>query len=148
MLLLNICLICLVKYYYSKQLSQKDMSEIVFISSIKKDRTLTTQYLLSNVLPIISLEYDKYYMIIFTVFLLSGLYIMYLKNNLFYMNPIFDFCNINVYTADVCKIDRYTQEKGSISEMIIISNEKLYMPSYLCEVQTHKNICIVRRTEK
>lgn len=92
--------------------------------NITHDRASTTGYLLANVLPIITLELDKGYKVIFFILLIFALGYMYIKNNLFYINPLYDFLNVKVYSGVLETVN----ERSTAREInkVIISTVNLY----------------------
>ncbi|KFX55793.1 hypothetical protein KU41_15300 [Clostridium botulinum] len=91
------------------------------LRNIVQERTNTSSYLLSNVLPVITLEMDNMYNIIFLIILIFLLGFMYIKNNLFYINPIYDLINIKVYTSQV-----FENNSNNSKKLFIISCVTLY----------------------
>lgn len=92
--------------------------------NITQDRASTTGYLLANVLPIITLELDKGYKVIFFILLVSALGYMYIKNNLFYINPLYDLLNIKVYSCMLETVNERTKPKPI--NKVVISTINLY----------------------
>lgn len=92
--------------------------------NIIQDRSSTTSYLLANVLPIITLELDRGYKIIFFILLILILGYMYIKNNLFYINPLYDLLNIKIYSGVLETVN----ERSTPREInkVIISTVNLY----------------------
>lgn len=89
-----------------------------------QDKTNTSNYLLANVLPIITLETDEMYKVIFLVILIILLGFMYIKNNLYYINPLYDLMKIKVYTAEVVVIKK--NKVVDEIDKVIISTVNLY----------------------
>ena len=71
------------------------------LKEIKQEKTSTSSYLLSNVLPVVTLEIDKMYSVIFLVSLIFLLAFMYIKNNLYFINPLYDILGIKVYQGNI-----------------------------------------------
>lgn len=135
------------KRYIGAKFKLDKTHDDIYISNVRKDGTLTTQYLLSNVLPIITLELDEWYNVVFTIFLLIGLLVLYVRNNLFYMNPIFDFLHIYVYYANVCRIDPYSKERSAGKDIIIISDTRLTTVPCIIKAQFNNGIYVIRKKE-
>lgn len=76
-----------------------------YLTDISKDKSNTTSYLLSNVLPIIAFDITTLNDLIFLAVLIIALAFMYIRNNLYYINPLYDILKINSYTAVIYKID-------------------------------------------
>lgn len=91
------------------------------IKNITQEKTSTSNYLLSNVLPVVSLNTDNVSNIIFFVVLLLLLSFMYIKNDLYYINPLYDIINIKSYKGDV-----YLNNERENEIKFIISSIPLY----------------------
>lgn len=91
------------------------------LKNITQEKTSTSNYLLSNVLPVVSLETDNVSNIIFFVVLLLLLAFMYIKNDLYYINPLYDIINIKSYKGDV-----YLNNERDNEIEFIISSIPLY----------------------
>lgn len=91
------------------------------MENIVQERTSTSTYLLSNVLPVVALGMDYMYNIVFLVVLILFLSFMYIKNNMYYINPIYDLINIKVYKADV-----FENGNRNLKNIFIISCITLY----------------------
>ena len=126
MLLLEIASIIYVIYYYKIYTTSNNNNYIrVKLSNIQQEKANTTSYLLSNVLPIITLDFRDMAGILFVTILISFMGIMYVKNNLFYINPLYDLMGIKTYNATIIKID---ENDNTIKELhkTIISIINLY----------------------
>lgn len=91
--------------------------------NLVQERTNTSSYLLSNVLPVITLETDSIKNILFLIALLVLLGFMYIKNDLYFINPLFDILNIKVYQAEVYENDNTNSNK---QVTYIISTKYIY----------------------
>ncbi|WP_270215275.1 hypothetical protein [Clostridium butyricum] len=91
------------------------------LKNINQEKTNTSSYLLSNVLPVVTLEMDSMNNVIFVSILILLLAFMYIKNNLYYINPIYDLINIKVYKADV-----FENQRNNCKNLFIISCVTLY----------------------
>lgn len=89
-----------------------------YLKEIRLEKTNTSNYLLANVLPIITLEMEKRYSLIFYICLIILLGFMYIKNNLYYINPLYDILNIKVFSASVYYKDKLNPEITFIISMI------------------------------
>lgn len=121
--------------------------ERVSLRNISKERTSTTGYLLSNVVPIISLNISTVSGVVFTALILSFLGIMYVKNNLYFINPLYDLMGISSYNADILYLD----DRGATiknNKMQIISMVNLYdSDSTAYTAFEAPDILIIRRKE-
>lgn len=88
------------------------------LKEIRLEKTNTSNYLLANVLPIITLDMEKRYSLIFYICLIILLGFMYIKNNLYYINPLYDILNIKVFSASVYYKDKLNPEITFIISMI------------------------------
>ncbi|MBU3106967.1 hypothetical protein [Clostridium gasigenes] len=79
--------------------------------NIIQQKNNTTNYLLANVLPVITLELDKTYNFIFFIVLFFLLGYMYVKNNMVHINPLYDFMNVKIYS---CKIYKFSKNNPNI----------------------------------
>lgn len=97
---------------------------LVHLTNLQQEKINTSNYLLANVLPIISLQYDNFANVFFVIFIIMFLAFMYIKNNLYYINPLYDLLNIKAYNSKITKInnDNTTKELNKI----IISTIDLY----------------------
>lgn len=106
-------------------LSKRHNIKRYHLEDVVRDKNTTTNYLLANVLPMIALEIDYDYNFIFFIFLFFSLGFMYIKNDLFYNNPFYDFIGIKVYTCKVFEVgvnNKYV--KSNIS--IVLSKSSVY----------------------
>lgn len=94
------------------------------LTNIEQQKTNTSDYLLANVLPVVTLQLDSVESSIFFIILIILLGIMYIKNDLYYINPIYDFLNIKTYTCDACEYKN--NKKGKAKKKYVISFTKLY----------------------
>ena len=85
------------------------------LENIMQEKTNTSSYMLSNVLPVVTLDMDNKASIIFMIILIILLAFMYIKNDLYYINPMYDLINIKVYNVDCYKLD----SKISTSKLVI-----------------------------
>lgn len=100
--------------------------EDVEIIEVKQEKFITSNYLFSNILPVIALDFSatpdtsKYARLLCLAFIIV-LGFIYVRNDLFYINPLYDFLQINTYTAKI-----YVKNKTATKEAMIISKHKLY----------------------
>lgn len=100
--------------------------EDVEIIEVKQEKFITSNYLFSNILPVIALDFSatpdtsKYARLLCLAFVIV-LGFIYIRNDLFYINPLYDFLQINTYTAKI-----YVKNKTDTKETMIISKCKLY----------------------
>lgn len=126
LMLLEIASVVFVVYYYKIYTqSNNDNTIRVKLSNIQHERVNTTSYLLSNVLPIITLNFRDMAGIAFIILLIFLMAIMYTINNLYYINPLYDLIGIKTYTATIIQID---ENDNKIKELhkTIISTINLY----------------------
>lgn len=102
--LITILSIIYMIYFYKIKVANYSNSNLNMVNftfkNLIQEKTNTTGYLLSNVLPVVTLDMESYEGVIFIVVLLVLLAVMYIKNNLFYINPIYDILNIRIYNAE------------------------------------------------
>lgn len=109
-------------YFFKISIPKGSFNRNIYrIDNIVQEKTSTSTYLLSNVLPVVSLGMDNMYNIIFMIILILFLSFMYIKNNMYYINPIYDLINIKVYRADV-----FENENRNLKNICIISCVTLY----------------------
>ena len=106
--------------YFYKWKTQKGYFNVedYHLKEIRLEKTNTSNYLLANVLPIITLEMEKSYSLIFYICLIILLGFMYVKNNLYYVNPLYDILNIKVFSASVYYKDKLNSEITFIISMV------------------------------
>lgn len=110
------------------------------LRDIVQEKTNTSSYLLSNVLPVITLDMDNKENIIFMIILIILLAFMYIKNDLYYINPLYDLINIRIYNAECYKLD---SEVSSLK--LVISLIPLYeFQDNVYEGIDYKDILIIR----
>lgn len=110
-------------FYFKVILKNKKINNIetILIINSKQEKFNTSNYILSNILPIITLEISTdVYKYIFII-LIAFLGVLYVNNNLHYINPLLDICGIKVYKAMV-KIGDSEKER----EKIILSEQTIY----------------------
>lgn len=112
-------------YFHLLKKISKTKGREVEIKNPVQEKTSTSNYLLANILPIITLDYNKTPIVILTIFLIITLCFMYIKNNLYYINPIYDIFNIKVYTCDI-KFPGGTEKKPIVKRKTVISINNLY----------------------
>ena len=114
--------------FYKYIIKKIDYSnEYVQILNLKKEKSNTTNYLLANVLPIIGISMDTEYKSLFVIFIVFILGFMYIKNDLYSTNPLYDFLNINIYTCTVKTINKHDGNRASKEfEVTIIATQNLY----------------------
>ncbi|MDU5039209.1 hypothetical protein [Clostridium perfringens] len=113
-----ICILSIIYIYifYRFIINNIDRSnEYIKLINLKKDKANTTNYLLTNVLPIVGISMDTENKSLFAIFILIILGFMYIKNDLYSTNPIYDLFNIKTYTGIVQEID--------IDNPLLVQNE-------------------------
>ena len=95
--------------------------ETIEIVEVRQEKFDTSNYLFSNILPILTLDINEKSGIALCCILVFILGIIHYKNDLFYINPIFDILNKYTYTAKVI-INKSPKSK----ETMIVSNQKIY----------------------
>ncbi|WP_286904407.1 hypothetical protein [Clostridium sp. UBA1652] len=86
----------------------------VKVDNLIQDKINTSNYVLANVLPLVSIELNDYVNLIFTYILIVFLGFMYIKNNLYYINPLYDLIGLKVYSCTISqKLDngKYSNRK-------------------------------------
>ena len=129
-----------------RNLSQNYNVKRYHLEDVVRDKNTTTNYLLANVLPMIALELDYNYNFIFFIFLFISLGFMYIKNDLFYNNPFYDFMGIKVYTSKVFEIvenDKYIKRNISI----VLSKSSVYdFDNNECRGVVFKDVLIILKS--
>lgn len=106
--------------YYKYFVNRRNNNYIkIRISNVKQEKSNTSNYLLSNVLPIISLDFKDMAGITFVVLIIIFLAFMYVKNNLYYINPLYDIIGIKVYSCNVKLLNDNDQEVKEINKTLI-----------------------------
>lgn len=100
--------------------------KIIKVLELRKIKDGTTNYILANVLPIATIEMDNENKALFVIVLLTLLGYMYVRNNLLYINPIFDLIGVNVYECK-CIVYNANMSFENIYEGIIISGISIYI---------------------
>lgn len=96
------------------------------IKSVSQEKTATSNYILSNIIAVISMGYDVEG-VIFSILLLVGIGIIYYKNNLYYINPLYDILNIKIYTCDIQEFHGKLDNDNYIyKNIMILSKHKIY----------------------
>lgn len=116
-------LVIYLMFYFKVILKNKKINNIetILVINSKQEKFNTSNYILSNILPIITLEISTdVYKYIFII-LIAFLGVLYVNNNLHYINPLLDICGIKVYKAMV-KIGDSEKER----EKIILSEQTIY----------------------
>ncbi|NGT49048.1 hypothetical protein G6Z17_08485 [Clostridium perfringens] len=117
-------------YFYKVRIKQKKNMNVFIaeFSEVRIERSNTSNYILANVLPIATIDLDSEMKSLFVIGILILLGIMYIKNNLYYINPIYDILGIKVYNGiahlNVKGNGKYI-DRG-IREVVIISKKNLY----------------------
>jgi hypothetical protein len=126
LVLFEVASVFFVIYYYKVYLKSNNNNFIkIKLSNIQQEKANTTSYLLSNVLPIISLDFSDVAGVTFAILLVLFMGIMYLKNNLYYINPLYDLIGVKTYNATIISID---DDDNKIKELhkTLISTINLY----------------------
>lgn len=106
--------------YYKYFINRRNNNYIkIRISNVKQEKSNTSNYLLSNVLPIISLDFKDMAGITFVVLIIIFLAFMYVKNNLYYINPLYDIIGIKVYSCNIKLLNDNDQEVKEINKTLI-----------------------------
>jgi len=127
---LGICIISTIYviFFYKKIINNIDCSiKYIRVSNLRKEKANTTNYLLANVLPIATISVDTELKALFVIFLLIILGFMYIKNNLYSTNPIYDIIGIKVYegTVEILDLDNSSLILSKY-ETTIISKEDIF----------------------
>ncbi|WP_300347607.1 hypothetical protein [Clostridium sp.] len=127
---LGICVISTIYviFFYKKIINNIDCSiKYIRVSNLKKEKANTTNYLLANVLPIATISMDTELKALFVIFLLIILGFMYIKNNLYSTNPIYDIIRVKVYegTVEILDLDNTSLILNKY-DTTIISNEDIF----------------------
>lgn len=125
LMIAQICSIIYVLYFYLYKI-KKDGNNFINAKfyNLKAEKTNTSNYILANVLPIATVDLDTELKSIFIILILILLGIMYVKNNLYYINPLYDLLGIKVYQGDA-KFDINGVNKGD-EEILIITRSSLH----------------------
>ena len=113
-----ISIIYLVIFFKKKALSSNDNITYAKFSDLKSERSNTSNYVLANVLPIATLDLDTELKAWFLVLIVIFLGIMYVKNDLMYINPLYDIIGVKVYEGDA-RFNLNGIDNGSDSIIII-----------------------------
>lgn len=117
--ILSILYIIIFYNFFIKNNDNVNYKRIKLSKGISKEKTNTSDYLLANVLPVVTLEMDEVYKIIFIIIIVILLGIMYIKNNLYYINPLYDLIDVKIYSGEVTIVDNNNVEQKDINKMII-----------------------------
>lgn len=90
------------------------------LKDVSQERTNTSSYLLSNVLPVITLEIESNYNFIFVFILILLLGFMYIKNRLFFINPLYDIVNIKTYSGEARDVGSINFSRKTIISLVNI----------------------------
>lgn len=112
--------------FYKKSIYSENNNYIrVKLENPIQEKTNTSNYLLANVLPIITFEMDNANKIIFICILILLLGYMYIKNNLYYINPLYDIINVRIYNCKIIVVDN-TGKTIKVLDKIVVSKFHLY----------------------
>lgn len=120
LIVIQVISISYVIIYYKYFINRRNNNYIkIRISNVKQEKSNTSNYLLSNVLPIISLDFKDMAGLTFVVLIIIFLAFMYVKNNLYYINPLYDIIGIKVYSCTIKLLNDNDQEVREINKTLI-----------------------------
>ncbi|HEY8419043.1 MAG TPA: hypothetical protein VIL03_01205 [Clostridia bacterium] len=103
-----------------------ESSKKIKVLTFTKQRANTSNYLLQNVLPLISLLFCEfnYPIIIFLILLLILFGIMYIKNELYFINPLFDIIGVKIYEVQALVAAHGEEYSTNTKNYIVITTKK------------------------
>ncbi|WP_432291592.1 hypothetical protein [Clostridium baratii] len=124
MIVIQVLSIIYILIFYFRRINSCN-ENIVFakFSEVKLERSNTSNYILANVLPIATIDLDTELKAWFLALILVFLGIMYIKNNLMNINPLYDLIGVKVYEG-TAKFNIGNIDKGS-GDIIVISKVKV-----------------------
>lgn len=102
----------------NKKLNNIENIEII---ELKQEKFNSLNFLFCNILPVTTLELNYKRNVILVILLLVILGYIFIKNDMFYINPLYDILGIRIYEATVL-VGRATTPKKTI----LISRKKIY----------------------
>lgn len=124
-------LLCI--FYLNKKLSQlkKQKEPSQKISNVIKEKSITTEYLLSCILPLLAFDFTNWKQILIFLIFFATLSFLCLRNKNVYANIFLEFQKYNFYTCELVNLDNVK------STVTVISKNNL-------SKKVNKDICFAR----
>lgn len=120
-------------FFITKSKRLNNIEDIEIIES-QQEKLNSLNFLFSNILPVVTLDFKENYNVILFIILLIVLGYIFIRNDMFYVNPLYDIFGIRIYEATVL-IGKGTRSKKTI----LISRKKLYDINNVLATGVQKN---------
>ncbi len=111
----------LVYIFFITQNKKLNNIEDIKVIESKQEKFNSLNFLFSNILPIVTLNFEEIANTILFVALLVILGYIFIRNDMFYINPLYDIFGLRIYEATVL-IGKATHPRKTI----LISRKKIY----------------------
>lgn len=129
--ILVLLLITLVHLAINLSTDSKEGTTGVYLNSIKEEKAITSEYLLSYILPLFAFDFTKWdSVVLFLIFFLILGYLC-IRHSYFSVNIILEICNYNVYSCNVIDEDKVIYDTIILSHRNLksIKGEKIFLKS-------------------
>lgn len=106
------------------------------IVRISRDRTSSLNFIVTNVFPLISLDFNNLGMILFCLFIVIIIGILFFKNNLYLYNPILEISGYKIYNIELQEIPKTKEITENVISKTLLSlqpiplNKKIYIKEF------------------
>lgn len=145
---IEIISILYVVYFFKLKIKKvHEYNTVTVGNGVIQNKSNTSNYLLANVLPIITIELDEIYKGYFVLVLVVILGFMYIKNDLYYINPLYDLMNIKVYEGQLNPIIAMKDNKPINKPIISTINLYTFRTSKYHCIEGRDTVIVVKKLE-